>query len=126
MNENQIKEMLDKLDHLQVGLDALNLQKQALTESVMTPEIKAKLLDIDAEFAPKIAAISDSINPLTAEIKQAVISIGTSVKGAFLYAVWAKGRVSWDNKSLDGYALAHPELNTFRKEGEPSVSIRRV
>ncbi len=126
MDEYQVILLLNKLADLQNGLDALNLQKQALIESVLTPEIKAKLADIDAEFAPKIAVVSESIDPLTVEIKQAVLQSGASVKGAFLHAVWAKGRVSWDNKALDGYAAAHPELNAFRKEGDPSVSIRRV
>jgi hypothetical protein len=37
-----------------------------------------------------------------------------------------KGRVSWDGKSLDGYMAAHPEISAFRKEGEPSVSLRNV
>ncbi|MCG3145996.1 MAG: hypothetical protein HONDAALG_03775 [Gammaproteobacteria bacterium] len=53
-------------------------------------------------------------------------SRGATVKGAALSAVYAKGRVSWDNKALEGYAVAHPELLAFRSEGAPSVSIRGV
>jgi len=48
------------------------------------------------------------------------------VKGRELEAVYVKGRISWDNKALDGYAAAHPEIGAFRKQGDPSVSIRGV
>ncbi len=41
-------------------------------------------------------------------------------------AVWSKGRETWDTKSLDGYALAHPEIASLRKVGDPSVSIRKI
>ena len=50
--------------------------------------------------------------------------MGETVKGDHLQAVWSKGRASWDDKALMGYTKAHPELLEFRKQGEPSVSIR--
>ncbi|CAK0771531.1 hypothetical protein CCP3SC15_4350001 [Gammaproteobacteria bacterium] len=40
-------------------------------------------------------------------------------------AVYTKGRVSWDSKKLDGMMILVPELASARKEGEPSVSIRK-
>lgn len=48
------------------------------------------------------------------------------MKGANnMMAVWSKGRVTWDGKGLGGYMVAHPEIEAFRREGKPSVSIRR-
>jgi len=41
-------------------------------------------------------------------------------------AVFSHGRVSWDTSSLDQYAKTHPEIGSFRKEGNPSVSLRAV
>jgi hypothetical protein len=55
-----------------------------------------------------------------------VIAHGASVKAKFLHAVFTKGRVSWDTKMLDGLALAFPRLNEARKEGDPSVSLRKI
>ena len=63
---------------------------------------------------------------LEAEVKQEVIEAGQTIKGSCLQACYAKGRVSWDTKMLDGYVVAHPEVEQFRKVGEPSVSIRKV
>lgn len=124
MNEIEIKQKLDQLAEFQAQRDAVMLEKQALLDEIYTAEIKARMAKIEAEFVGKTEAVNEKIAALEAEIKQAVISHGASVKGYVLHAVFAKGRVSWDTKSLDGYATAHPELLAFRKEGEPSVSIR--
>jgi len=124
MTEDDIKQKLDRLAEYQSERDAAMLEKQALIERIYTAEIKAKMAEIEAEFAGKTEAVNENIAALEAEIKQAVTAHGSSVKGTLYHAVFAKGRVSWDTKSLDGYATAHPELLTFRKEGEPSVSIR--
>ncbi len=124
MNENEIKQKLDRLAEYQSQRDAAMLEKQALLDEIYTAEIKARMAEIEAEFADKTKAVNENIAALEAEIRQAVIAHGASVKGSLLHAVFSKGRVSWDTKALDGYAAAHPELLSFRKEGEPSVSIR--
>ena len=124
MNEIEIKQKLDQLAEFQSERDAAMLEKQSLLDEIYTAEIKSRMAEIEAEFLGKTEAVNENIAALEAEIKQAIIVHGASVKGSVLHAVFAKGRVSWDTKSLDGYATAHPELLTFRKEGEPSVSIR--
>lgn len=119
-------EKLNRLSDLQAQADVIRLRFQELRDGIMTPEIKAALAEVDAEEATAIEAVSAGIANLTDEIKQEVVAGGSSVKGNFLQAVWTKGRVSWDTKALDGYAAGHPEIVQFRKEGEPSVSIRTV
>lgn len=126
MNTSEIRDLLDRLADLRVGQGAIALQKQELINSILTDEIRAKLAEIDAEFADKVQTVGAAIAALEAEVKQAVIQNGESVKATFLHAVWMKGRTSWDTKSLDGFAAAHPEILAFRKEGEPTVSIRAV
>ena len=124
MTENEIKLKLDQLAEFQSQRDVAMLEKQRLFDEVYSAEIKQRMAEIEAEFAGKTEAVNENIDSLEAEIKQAIIAHGASVKGSVFHAVFAKGRVSWDTKSLEGYATAHPELLTFRKEGEPSVSIR--
>ena len=120
------KEMLDRLAEYQAQRTIAEMDKQALVDSVLTPEIKAKLADIEAEFSDKVGAVDQNINDLTAQVKQAVISEGQTVKGNYLQAVYMKGRVSWDTKTLEGLAIVMPKLLDAKKEGDPSVSIRRV
>ena len=124
MTENEIKLKLDQLAEFQSQRDVVMLEKQRLLDEVYSAEIKQRMAEIEAEFAGKTEAVNENIATLEAEIKQAIIAHGASVKGSVFHAVFAKGRVSWDTKSLEGYATAHPELLIFRKEGEPSVSIR--
>ena len=123
---SDVKTKLDELDEIRTSLDTLASAKQALIDTILTPEIKAKIAEIEAEFSGKAEAANTNAAALEAEIKQLVLTGAETVKGDHLMAVWAKGRVTWDAKSLDGFALAHQELLSFRKEGEPSVSIRRI
>ena len=126
MNEDQIKTKLDTLADFQAMVQAMELEKQQLLDEAIPAEVKTRMAEIEAEFSGKLDAARVNIDALTEEIKVAVVNAGASVKGSFLHAVWAKGRVSWDDKGLSGYMVAHPEVAAFRKEGSPSVSIRSV
>jgi len=121
-----IPEELDRLANMQAERDVLAMTKQQLVDAIITPEIKAQIAEVEAEFAPKLETVDAKIEAQTSIVKRLVLEIGDSVKGAFLHAVFAKGRVSWDTKALDGYAVAHPEIVAMRKVGDPSVSIRNI
>ena len=121
-----IYEKIEKYSDLGFGIDSINQEKQALIDQVLTPEIKEKLAEIDAEIDPKIDGLSQQKAALESEIKQEVLEAGQTVKGTYHSFVWSKPRVSWDTKALDGYAAAHPEIQRFRAEGAPSVSVRKV
>jgi len=119
------REKLDKIADLRSAQNLREMDKQALIDQVLTPEIKTKIAEIEAEFAAS-DNVTDTINLLTEEVKSEVTELGETVKGTFLMAVYSKPRVSWDTKALDGYIVSHPELTQFRKEGAPSVSIRGI
>jgi len=121
-----VHSMLDRLAELRAAPDAIRLQKQALIDTVLTDEIRAKLAEIDAEFAEPLQVAETAAAALEAEIKNAVIFQGATVKGSALMAVWNKPRVTWDTSKLDGLMLAFPQLAGARKEGEPSVTIRKA
>ena len=126
MENKMIEQKLDELAELYAQRDLSEMEKKRLIDEVMTAEIKAKIAEIEAEFLGRGESVSEKIAELEAEVKEAVKTAGASVKGQFLHAVFTKGRVTWDSKALDGYAKAHPELAEYRKEGEPSVSLRKV
>ena len=121
-----IQEMLDQLAEYQAQRALLDVKRQELVNEVYTPEIQARLTEIDIEFAPLFNAVDENINALTDNIKAEVIATGASVKGAHLQAVYSKGRVSWDTKIIEGLAVVFPDLEKARKIGDPSVSIRKV
>jgi hypothetical protein len=125
MSEN-ITEKLDRLANFFAQRDVLSLQKKELIDQVLTPEIRARLDEIESEFAGKMEAVQANIAALEEEVRLDVLRHGASVKGNFLRVNWHKGRVSWDTKSLDAYAELHPEITSFRKQGEPYVSIVKI
>ena len=121
-----IEEMLDKLAEYQAQRLMLVMDKQELTDAILTPDIVAKIEEIDIEFRSKVEGVDANIAALTEQIKTAVIQNGASVKGSHLHAVYAKGRVSWDSRKLEGLMMVIPQVAEARKEGEPSVSIRKI
>ena len=121
-----IEEMIAQYENFQAQKDLIALDKQALIDSVLTPEIKAKLLEIDTEFHDKEQAVIVNAERAEDELRAAVLAGGVTVKSGHTMAVWVKGRVSWDSKALDGMMILLPELAKARKEGAPSVTLRKV
>lgn len=123
--------MMDTVDKLGLlsayrdDVEKLALEKKELIASILPDEIKKQLDDIEAEFNNRETAVSMAIESLESEIKQDVLYVGTTIKGKFLMAVWNKARETVDMKQLKGYAVAHPEVNSMIKTGEPTCTIRK-
>jgi len=117
-------EMLDKLADFRSQRDLIRLQESEAMDAAFPEELRQTLKDIEAEFAGRSEIVNEKIASLEKEIKAEVLEHGETIKGTHLMAVWNKGRVSWNSKALEGYAVAHPEVAAFRKEGKPSISIR--
>jgi len=125
---------LDELAMLQVTRQNIAEEKEErhkmLVAQVLTPEQIEMLRDIDAnletEFEHRFYRIESGINAKVEAVKNHVKELKESVKGASLHAVYSKGRVSWNDDALKGFAAVHPEILPFRKEGEPSVAIKSV
>ncbi len=118
------KEVLDQYSDMVIMLDDLRVQKERLIDSVLTPEIKEKLQEIEAEFAPKFDALEEKKSELEVEVKNLVAQGGATVRGSTHMAVYSKPRISWDTKMLEGLMMVIPQIADARKIGEPSVSIR--
>jgi hypothetical protein len=115
-------ELLEKLTELYARHDLLMLEKK----SAVPAEVQQILNDIESEFGALQDAISQEISLTEKAVKAAVLETGETAKGGSLQAVYTKGRITWDTKLLDGYAKANPVVAEFRKQGDPSVSIRKV
>ena len=119
-------ELLDQLGELKAQEDLLRILKQEIIDSILTDEIKAELKAIEEETAPEFEAIADKAKAVEAAIKEQVLTVGESVKGATMHAVFSKGRVSWNDTGLMNYLSVHPEIAYLREIGKPSVSIRKA
>ena len=121
-----IIEKLDQLADFRSQMDSIVLQENEASKAAIPDELRKTLDDIEVEFSERMDVISELVTGLEKEIKADVLVNRASVKGICLHAIWNKGRVSWDNKALDGYMVAHPELEKLRKQGKPSVTIRSI
>lgn len=120
-----IQQALNELHELKCAAEVARMDCEAKRAHILTPVID-ELTALEAEYAPLIRAAQEKYAELEAQIKTAVVEAGASVKGAELHAVYAKGRVSWDGKKLEGMAALIPQLAEARTVGAPSVSIRAV
>jgi len=118
------KDLLNEYSNILAGVDTLKMEKEKRYGMVITPEIKAQLENIDREIDPIIEKFNARAVELVDLIKAEVVAAGETVSGEFHQAVYMKGRTSWDSKSLEGYAAAHPEILQFKTIGSPSVSIK--
>lgn len=120
------KELLEQLENAYAQRDLLKIDYDQARDDAIPDEVQAALADIDAEFLPKKDAIDAKIAELEEQVKAAVIEGGQTVKAGALMAMYMKGRVSWDNKKLEGMMALIPDLAKARSEGKPTVQIRTV
>jgi hypothetical protein len=114
---------LAQLADLHTRLEGLRLAQEA----ALPQSLRQRLKEIEARFGPQRETLEHEARHLEADIKAAVIAHGASVKGARLHAVYVSGKVSWDDRALQGYAAAgHAEILTFRSLGKASVSLRKA
>lgn len=124
-NQQTIKAKIEELTQVRAAADVTRLdyeQKRAEILKAVQEELNA----LDAEYNPLLEIANSRATTLEAELRQEVLQFGATVKGSKLSFTYSRGRVSWDTKELDQYALTHPEVVAFRKEGAPSVSLRNV
>lgn len=104
---------------------AIRTKVEEETKGVYTALAQRKV-EIEAEFAGKAEAVDDNIRKLTDEIKDDVKVLGASVKANHFQAVYVRGRITWNTDKMEAWMVDHPFLKEARKEGDPSVTIRRI
>ncbi|MBI3737788.1 MAG: hypothetical protein HY258_01945, partial [Chloroflexi bacterium] len=114
---------LDQLADLQNAIDVTKKDYEAKRAEILK-SVQAELDALTAEYDPLITSAEERSTTLEKEIRGDVIAFGASVKGKKFYAMFSRGRITWNTKALDEFAVLHPEVIDFRKQGEPSVSIR--
>lgn len=135
LGDKELQAIAEMLDELDAKGKALNDEIDLLESDFMTfvkeqiGEERFKLyLKLRQEHEARVmeasTAIATESKLLEDEIKARVVAAGRTVSGTSLQAVFNKGRVSWNTKGLDGYALANPQIKAFRTVGQPYASIR--
>jgi hypothetical protein len=110
----------------------MQARRQAIQTRINT-QVKAaydavdlRRAEIEAEFVDSTDAVNANIEALRQAIKDAAKEFKHTVKGEFYMAVYVSGRITWNTDGLDSYVKDHPEVKHFRKEGDPSITLKRV
>ena len=122
--KDTVVQKLERLTDLRAAADVARMDHEAKRAEVLR-KVQAELDALDLEFQPVLEAAEANASALEAEIKNDVLLRGESLRGSVYQAIYMKGRVSWDSAAIDQYARAHPEVLKFRREGQPSVSLRK-
>ena len=129
MNERPAREhvaaKLERLSNLRGAADVARLNYESKRAEILK-QIQAELDALDSEYRPVLESVEENIATLENEIKTDVLMYGESISGGSYRASYTQGRLSWDNDGMTKYATAHPDVLQFRKQGQPSVSLRAV
>jgi hypothetical protein len=124
-DKQDVADKLNRLADLRAAVDLTRMDYEQRKAEVLK-EVQAELDALESEYQPLLDAALDNAAALEAEIKNDVLLAGQSVSTSFYQAIYMKGRVTWDNDGINKYAQLHPEVLKYRKEGQPSVSLRTV
>ena len=110
------QQLLDVLEAKKMEYDLLLVDRgYALRQAEITAEIVAD---------EQLTMLEIEIEQLEADLREAVVIAGETVKGMMLSAVYQPGRVTWDTKTLDRISAINPGVAACRKVGKPTVAIR--
>ena len=114
---------LNRLTDLRAAVDLTRMDYESKRAAILQ-KVQAELDALDEEYDPVLEAAEHNAATLEGEIKNDVLLRGESVRNEQYQATYMRGRVSWDSDGIGKYAESHPEVLRFRKEGQPSVSLR--
>lgn len=112
------------MDHIQDLLSDLANAKDDLHE--LAAPLEAQIEVLDRKLSDLTGYAQASVSRLEAEIRHETLLHGETVKGTRIWAVYNRGRVSWDDRALMGFVAISPEILPFRRQGKPYVSIRKA
>jgi hypothetical protein len=121
----QVAEKLERFSSLRNAAEFTRLDYETRRKEILK-QIQPELDALDAEYRPVLDAAQENLLALENEVKTDVLLFGQSVSGGMYRACYTQGRVSWDNDGMARYAAVHPDVLQFRKQGQPSVSLRVV
>ena len=78
---------------------------------------------VKTTFEENVKSLTEDIEALKAELKTEFLSRKEGLSSDLLIVKYRKGAVRWDTDLLKIYAKTHPEMEVFRKTGEPTVAF---
>jgi hypothetical protein len=125
----EIQELLEKGYAIDVEVNNMAIQKQARIDSILTPEIRQQIKEIEEEFAPYANTASNNKAKYHNEAKEKCLKLGETVNATHYQVIWNKGRSGIDQEAKEAYFEKHKddaEVKALFKTGDPYASIKSI
>jgi uncharacterized protein YifE (UPF0438 family) len=123
LTPNQLDQLFIQLEA--VRADALAAQREyAFRRLDVMAAVQPQLDDIDADMTPRLKQLAERLAAAELAVRQAVLTFGRSHYRGRVKAMYYRGAVTFDGKALQQYAETHPEIEQFKRVGQPRVTIK--
>lgn len=123
LTPNQLDQLIFQLEAIRA--EALAAQREyAFRRLDVMSAVQPQLDAIDTDMTPRLKHLAERLAAAELAVKQAVLTFGRSYWRGRVKVNYSRGRVTFDSKGLQEYAVTHPEVEKFKKVGNPIVSIR--
>ena len=119
-----VRSMLDELFGLRTSLASLSQERNAAILRQLPPELQETVASILQEFADMEDQRAQEEKTLADQIRIAARALGVPILGTHLQTTYEPGRRTWESDGLELLGERVPEVLTYRRQGEPIVSIR--
>jgi hypothetical protein len=123
MTPRQLDQLLGVLEGVRAEVLAAQQEYAFRRLDAMAP-VQPQLDQIDTDMTPRLKQLAERLAAAELAVKQAVLAFGRSYWKGRVKVNYSRGRVTFDSKGLQEYAVTHPEVEKFKKVGNPIVSIR--
>ena len=123
MSQAQLDQLFAHLDAARAALLAAQREYVFRKLDALTP-VQPALDALETDMKPRVDALSAAAEAAELAVRQAVVAFGRSHWRNGIKATFYRPRVTFDNKALQEYAVTHPELEQFKKVGQPTCAIK--
>lgn len=123
ITEPQLNQLFARLEA--VRSERLAAQREYVFRrlDILAP-VQAQLDALETEAAGRMKQLEEAVEAAELAVRQAVVGYGRSYWRGKVKATFYRPSVTFDNKALQEYAATHPELEQFKKVGQPRVTIK--
>lgn len=123
VGEAQLKQLIARLEAVRTERMAAQRDYVFRRLDILAP-VQAQLDALDAETTARLKQLEAAVEAAEVAVRQAVVAFGRSYSHGRVKATFYRPSVTFDNKALQEYAATHPEIEQFKKVGQPRATIK--
>jgi phage host-nuclease inhibitor protein Gam len=128
-SEKEIQDLLEQVYGVDVEVAKIATDKQAKIDSILTPELRQQIKDIEEEYAPYTNTAQNNRAKYVEDAKDGCLELGKTVNAIHFQVVWNKGKSGIDPEAVAAYFETHKddaEVKALFKTGKPYASLKAL